>query len=778
MPAVGMRRTTRVFGVVKGADSARVLRSGRRLWPESYDGKIRRGNDADEWLKPVKTPGKGDAWARGFVKTKQEVAVIGKHADSGTKKTKPVKEGRSSRGGNGPNKMCRLVYSRKRKTPVAESSDFSVDVGAKRSLEDDRRWGLYFSRRQRRKLIEDNQGVLSVVVRPSYGNSHWLSSFLALVLSYIRRVGLTFKDLSAFILVEPFCGAYASRGIQFLQGPPTTKIGICKFFGITGLDPLFSVDFSAVPLSFLHLHSAMLSRSFFRSFLLVNNLICVHSDDEVDSDNQELEIEEPNSCHSVETEPSGSVSITPDVIEIKDSSSLQAPVRGSRIAGRNGQYRSILNSRGIQRRRSSLRKRKARNPSLLGVQKTHAALASDLGDGRKNSTPLTGVASRKKLRSLVHSYSPGSFKEMSSSLVDSIEDLDSSLCSANLLITESDKCYRVEGVIITLEMSASKDWHITVKKDGLTRCTLRAEKVMRPNSSNRFTHVTMFPLDNGWKLEFDRRQDWILFKNLYKECSDRNILAPVVKFIPVPGVCEVPGYADSKSVPFHRPDSYILMSGDELSRALAKTTAIYDLDSEDEEWLKKLNYESQERVSEDNFELIIDALEKAYYCNPDDFSDEKLPANLCQDLGSNGIVEAVYGYWMKKRKLKRSLLLRVFQGHQSKKAPLIPKPLLRKRRSFKRQPSQFGRGKQPSVLQAIAAEQVALEEKNAMMLRVEEAKASADKSMELAILKRKRAQVLMENADLATYKATMLIRIAEAAQVAESTDVSAGFFLD
>lgn len=78
---------------------------------------------------------------------------------------------------------------------------------------------------------------------------------------------------------------------------------------------------------------------------------------------------------------------------------------------------------------------------------------------------------------------------------------------------------------------------------------------------------------------------------------------------------------------------------------------------------------------------------------------------------------------------------------------------------------------------AIAAEQDALEEKNAM-LRIEEAKASADKSMELAILKRKRAQVLMENADLATYKATMLIRIAEAAQVAESTNVSAEYFLD
>ncbi|MCI36464.1 hypothetical protein A2U01_0057687, partial [Trifolium medium] len=36
MPSVGMRRTTRVFGVVTNGDTDRVLRSGRRL-PESVN---------------------------------------------------------------------------------------------------------------------------------------------------------------------------------------------------------------------------------------------------------------------------------------------------------------------------------------------------------------------------------------------------------------------------------------------------------------------------------------------------------------------------------------------------------------------------------------------------------------------------------------------------------------------------------------------------------------------------------------------------------------------
>lgn len=59
----------------------------------------------------------------------------------------------------------------------------------------------------------------------------------------------------------------------------------------------------------------------------------------------------------------------------------------------------------------------------------------------------------------------------------------------------------------------------------------------------------------------------------------------------------------------------------------------------------------------------------------------------------------------------------------------------------------------------------------------EEAKAVADRSEELAVLKRLRAQKLMENADLATYKAVIALRIAEAAQVTDSPSTVAPFFL-
>ena len=77
----------------------------------------------------------------------------------------------------------------------------------------------------------------------------------------------------------------------------------------------------------------------------------------------------------------------------------------------------------------------------------------------------------------------------------------------------------------------------------------------------------------------------------------------------------------------------------------------------------------------------------------------------------------------------------------------------------------------------MAAEQDALVEKNSV-LKVQEANASANRSVKFAILKRRRAQFLMENADLATYRALIALRIAEAARVAESSDATTSYFLD
>ncbi|KAE9619281.1 putative enhancer of polycomb protein [Lupinus albus] len=536
--------------------------------------------------------------------------------------------------------------------------------------------------------------------------------------------------------------------------------------------PSFCVDFSAVPLCFKFLHSELLLKSMVRSCTFVYNPVSIPIDVEDEVDFAESHIELQISCDYFKREPTEIGTVMPDVIEIKDNLSLHASVKGPILSGQNGKHKNIKH-KGTQRRRTSHRLKKARSASL--VDRSNGALAYSLRSGQKRrSVPCVG--SNKKLRSSVNSCTAVSSLEASSAMVDSREGHNSSHCSANILIKESDRCHRVEGAVVTLEKPASNDWHFAVKKDGITKGTFKAEKVMRPCSCNRYTHVIMFSLDNGWKLEFPNRRDWVVFKDLYKECSDHSIPATVPKLIPVPGVHDVSDYAYSGSVSFERPDAYISANGDELSRAMTRKTANYDMDSEDEDWRSKFNNEFQEHVSEDNFELIVNALEKAYFFNSGDFYDEKYAAIQCKEFGSKEVVEAVYSYWMRKREQKRSSLLRVFQSYQAKRLPLIPQPLLRKKRSFKRQPSQLGRGKHPSALQAIASEQEALEEKNTL-LKIEKAKASAKEAKEFALQKRKRAQTLMENADLAVYKATMLVKIAEVAQAGESVDAFATYFL-
>ncbi|TKY51683.1 Enhancer of polycomb protein 1 [Spatholobus suberectus] len=560
----------------------------------------------------------------------------------------------------------------------------------------DRFYGLVYSRKKKRVAHsapagEDNNNknrcAFAVVMNPSCGgNADVYSRFLFAALSYVTRLTFTLKEPSEFLLMEPFCDVYASQGIRFVQGPVPHSVGVCQFFGITQLMPLFCVDFSAVPLCFMYLHSAMSLRSMFRSLLLVYN---------------------------------------PEYLS-------------SNLAGQNGQYRK--NSKCIQGI-TSLTRRKGPNPAMTDT--SNGAPASDFND--------------EKLTSLANCYAT----------VSPTEELDLSLCSTNILIPESEDSdinyYRVGGAVVTFEQKpSSREWLLTVKRNGLTWCSFKAEKLMRTYTYKKFTHWRLFSLDNGWnwKLEFANDQDWTLFKALYKQCFGPNFPARVV---PVPRIRDVSGYEERYSVPFHRPRTYISANGDdELGRAMTRKTAHYDMDSEDEEWLAEFNND----VSKDNFELIVDTLEKDFYFNQNGRFDAKSAANRCPwGLGTKEVVQAVSRYWMTKRKRKHTHLLRVFQNYQSnsKITPLIPQHFLRKRRSLRKH-KRYDGGKYRGVWQEIAAEQNALKE----MQKIEDAKASANALKEIAIQKRKRAQLLLKKADLAMYRAITFIRIAEAAEARKS----------
>ncbi|CAN7037323.1 unnamed protein product [Brassica rapa subsp. trilocularis] len=329
--------------------------------------------------------------------------------------------------------------------------------------------------------------------------------------------------------------------------------------------------------------------------------------------------------------------------------------------------------------------------------------------------------------------------------------------------------------------------YLYLMNNPVEECDSEAELVLSPPCSPRNNGLHPLTVGNAQcrsSLGFDNIQRGRR-SSLRKRRGGRNITHSVhkynvvtqqnVKVIPIPGVREVCGYADDDSPSFSMPVHYISVKEDEVSRAMARSSAIYEMDSDDEEWLRKQNVEvfgkeDEEVLERDAFELMIDGFEKrCFHSLGDDLVDEKATVVARQE-----VVEAVHDYWLRKRKKRKAPLLRVFQGRrQAKKTPRPSKTVFRKRRSFKRQ----GKGKQLHLVALKMAEQEAWEEQEAFR-RVEEAKAYADATMEIAIASRSRAQVLGENADLAVYKATMALKIAEAKKAAEPIELARNLFLN
>ncbi|KAL8233234.1 hypothetical protein R6Q57_003012 [Mikania cordata] len=408
--------------------------------------------------------------------------------------------------------------------------------------------------------------------------------------------------------------------------------------------------------------------------------------------------------------------------------------------------------RGIQKKRSSFRSRKLRNPSSVGNLKSTAGYVQD-------GQPFFP---RKSNPTISKSIPKASFKEFK----QLTHDIDSASCNASILVIESDRCHREIGAVITMEMVGPKQWYLVVKRNGVERFRVEALNVMRPCFCNRVTNAIIWAgCDESWKLEFPNRPDWFIFKELYRKCFERTVRVPpsLASIIPVPRVNEVADYADEKYIPFKMPDLYISLRGDEVSRTLAKNNYVYDMDSDDDEWLNKFNDGRDTRVDEDIFEKIIDAFERGIYCTPEYYSDATTAVDRCLVLASKDVLEAVYDYWIAKRK-RHSGLVRVFQFYKPKTSEqLIFKSVMRKKRSFRQRGTQAGRGKQLTFLKAALYEEskITATEAENTATKVEETEAAANWAEQVAIMKRQRAQLLMKVADLLTYKAAMAVKIAE-----------------
>ncbi|KAL8145959.1 hypothetical protein AgCh_003914 [Apium graveolens] len=362
---------------------------------------------------------------------------------------------------------------------------------------------------------------------------------------------------------------------------------------------------------------------------------------------------------------------------------------------------------GVHKRRS-LRLRKGRMCSPLVMENTKGALPSGSSLGR-DTIQCSSLESGLQDISPVVENSITKVRKLKSPFAGLVENIDTSTCFANILVIELDRCYREEGATFNLVKSDPNQWFVAIEKDGTRRYDVMVQPVMKTCSFNRITHAVIWTCDSGWRLEFPNRRDWLIFKELYKACAEHNIKSPKVYGIPVPGVHEVPSYGLSSRGSFKRPHSYITCKDDELTRALVKGTANYDLDCDDELWLDKFNNEffqdkqidDDEHVSTVAFEQIINSFEKGLFCRQHDYSDVRVAVDLSMNLERKEVLEAVHNYWMRKRKQKKSALARVFQFYQQKETHVPAAVILGKKKSCTRQATRSGRGQQRTFSSSI-----------------------------------------------------------------------------
>ncbi|PKA55053.1 hypothetical protein AXF42_Ash003690 [Apostasia shenzhenica] len=645
-----------------------------------------------------------------------------------------------------------------------------------------------------------DQPVILVLIEASSNSTFWFGNFLISLVLRMRNGRMRLRSLVAVLLSGPVSTVLPRHGIhflplthrnrvsflhllsiclkfsvilippfslfqKFLHGSSVSNLGACKIDGSRESLPLLSVNFSALPSYFQGLHLvALLGSQYLPSALRRTYLPFRCGDDQ---------------CHvPMDTDFSGTLmlaSVNPNMRTDRSLSVVEASALTARSAG------ILLHGsrpRKLQKRRSFFRdsRRTLRstrnNRGIISLGSVHGKNVATFLDDPGQMSPSRGTLSKLK-RVSRKSYGE-QMKEMKSILSEIRQNVDAIHCNANILVTKGDRCWREEGAQVMLEMSSSGDWCLAVKISGILKYLHKPQDVKC--SFNRLNQAHMWVCEDGWRLEFCEKWDWLSFKELIAECLQRNIHPKEdnsVRIIPVPVFHVVPDYEDDTIVTFERPEQYIRMKhDDEILRAMVSDVPHYDMDSEDEEWLNRqnsgfLNLDSgaQSYVSGDSFERMIFAFERDAYYTPSKVLLLENELNGFEELGSKDRLAIVYDYWLKKRKQKQAPLVRVFQGLSVRKPQLLQKSVLRKRRSFKRQRSQVLRGNPSSKAAEVARSEA--------KIKVHEAQDAWRRAVDVAIPLRWRAQLLMGNADLAAYRSAMALRIAEAIKAAsEESDAS------
>ncbi|CAO2168626.1 unnamed protein product [Urochloa humidicola] len=813
MPAAGARRSTRVFmpkapKPLQPQDQAdpatRVLRSGKRLaadrirWDAKDAAAFRvdvgqeQQSQKEDPPKPVLPP---LVKSFGIVYTRKRRL----------QRQPAAEDGDSSR-------RFGIVYTRRKgkRLKVAplrlpEEPDASSDLAAAipcSSQEFASRTGFLDSHFS--ALVDGaaaHSGALTLVVlvdTSCSGSSHRFLSLLLSVLRWMRRSRQRGKvrSLAAFVLSAGVAAAFASQGVHFVKlqrqrasallHRPLVQCGWCALHGSKKSAPLVSLIFSALPSYFWSLHSAVALDSMYLPAVIRQSSplaggaeeIYPHTPLYVDYGVQSTGIAEPTADVSSEE----ACSVVQDYVPLEQVGGLV--VHGLNLKKHQRKRRSMRHPRNRRRLTSRLPdsgiwmkqstaaiQTEVKQPSSrqeLPVEpvqpKAALEISLDLLGNMDESDVSTPMGSTRRKRSSLKS--PIDRMNERLALAKARQNIDSVHSKANLLIIQADRCWREEGAEVMLELSDTNKWCMVVKIQGVTKYSLK------PSDSgshviNRHTQAYIWAVDDSWKLEFTDKCEWLFFKELHFVGRERN---SQFKTIPIPGVHEVSD--DMEGIvadPFSRPvPDYIKVVDDEVVRALSRDS-VYDMDSEDERWLIQLNHadsnqssSQRNHISYEDFEMIISIFEKDAYNNPQGTNDLGELLSRYPDLGKNDNVHDVFEYWTNKRSKRAAPLLRIFQGVPLRRGNLSQKSAMKRKRSFKRQRSQAGRGKPEALLQDHAEEEAALQ-------RVAQAERAAKQAVETAIRLRNRAQTLMANAELATYKSVMALRIAEAARISDSS---------
>ncbi|XP_011088123.1 uncharacterized protein LOC105169395 [Sesamum indicum] len=465
--------------------------------------------------------------------------------------------------------------------------------------------------------------------------------------------------------------------------------------GKPGKTPQFALCFSAAPTLFLTLHLQLLMQNSFSGGTL-------HPQDAQCSPESLVNGSLPNSeCPQFEPSSLAVEDITENIIGIPET---EAPAFMG-LTSSDGKMATDVDSEG-----NVVEKADSSQNLYLGNQDGSGSRSSWQGSRSSSiASPLRGLSSRwpcgspkfmgsgfsngpKKPRTQVQYTLPGtgydfsakqklqnqralpckrirraSLKRISDGSRSNQKNFELVACGANVLVTHGDKGWREHGALIFLEVADHNEWILAIKLSGVTKYSYKVKHIFQPGSTNRYSHAMLWKGGKDWVLEFPDRSQWMLFKEMHEECYNRNVRAASVKNIPIPGVRLIEESDDyGTEIPFFRNSTkYFRQVQTDVEMAMDPSHTLYDMDTDDEQWLMAYRTGTGENrceeISEELLEKTMDMFEKLSYAqHRDNFTDAEIQ-ELVNGMGSAEAAKVIFKHWQEKRGKKGMPLIRHLQ---------------------------------------------------------------------------------------------------------------------